>query len=288
MRQNKKTEDTSAKLPTSSRMISYTEAPFITIRLTQNSDRPYEAHAHPTLSIGFMLEGETLFHTPEGEFRLAHGSLAIIEPHLQHTCNPLPKQSRSYVMVYIDAALCTTLQAKHFNNKTLLPLRAPLVFHKELYETFTRIILSLLETYTPLHVKNFLAWLEAFLELYSFDAPAPKTPISLQKVAYFLENRLDEPISLSDLAKRFGFNTFSLIRYFKKAYGCTPKHYWLDARIHHAKTLLHEGVSLSLCALYCGFVDQSHFHRFFKRKTALTPKEYQQSFNNPLSQEAKT
>jgi len=185
MRQNKKTEDTSAKLPTSSRMISYTEAPFITIRLTQNSDRPYEAHAHPTLSIGFMLEGETLFHTPEGEFRLAHGSLAIIEPHLQHTCNPLPKQSRSYVMVYIDAALCTTLQAKHFNNKTLLPLRAPLVFHKELYETFTRIILSLLETYTPLHVKNFLAWLEAFLELYSFDAPAPKTPISLQKVAYF-------------------------------------------------------------------------------------------------------
>jgi len=267
-----------SKSRTSSRFISYPQAPFLQIRLTQNSERIYETHAHPTLSIGFMLEGETLFRTPQGEFSLTQGSLAIIEPHTQHTCNPLPHQSRSYVMVYIDAALCATLQAKYFNNETLLPLCSPLVFHKGLYDAFSRIIFALLQRYEPLHVKNFMAWLEEFLGLYSLDTPAPCTPIPLQNVAYFLENRLDEPILLKDLGKRFGCDTFSLVRQFKKAYGCTPKHYWLDARIHHAKTLLHEGVSLSLCALYCGFVDQSHFHRFFKRFTALTPKEYQQSF----------
>jgi len=267
-----------SKSRTSSRLISYPETPFLQIRHTQNSERIYETHAHPTLSIGFMLEGETLFRTPKGEFKLTHGSLATIEPHIQHTCNPLPNLSRSYVMVYIDAALCTALQTKHFNNKTLLPLRSPLVFHKGLYDAFSRIIFALLQRYEPLHVNHFKTWLEEFLGLYSLDTPDPCTPIPLQKVAYFLENRLDEPIHLQDLGKRFGVNTFSLVRQFKKVYGCTPKHYWLDARIHHAKVLLQEGVSLSLCALYCGFVDQSHFHRFFKRFTALTPKEYQQSF----------
>ena len=48
--------------------------------------------------------------------------------------------------------------------------------------------------------------------------------------------------------------------------------------VEAAKKLLQEGISLALCAQYCGFVDQSHFHRFFKRYTALTPKEYQVNF----------
>lgn len=45
-----------------------------------------------------------------------------------------------------------------------------------------------------------------------------------------------------------------------------------------AKDLLKDGLSISQTALECGFFDQSHFHRNFKKIVAITPKEYQDNF----------
>lgn len=259
------------QLKTISKLILYPKLPYVEIRLTKSSDRAYESHSHPTLSLGVMIEGQTLFRTQNGEFLLQKGAIAIIEPHMQHSCNPYKEEKRSYFMVYIDKDFC-------FKKKWLLPLNMPLVYHKKLHDEFMRIITALSLGYSPLHVKALEVWLEAFFELYSQSETTNNIDDNLKKVAHFLENRMDESVSLSELSHRFNINSFVLLRHFKKAFGCTPKHYWLDMRIHHAKKLLQEGVSLSLCAQYCGFVDQSHFHRFFKRRTALTPKEYQVNF----------
>lgn len=264
---------------TKTKHICYQEAPFFEIRKTLQSARPYEAHAHPTLSIGYMLEGQTHFVLNEGSFLLEHGALAIIPPYTQHACNPLPNTSRSYVMVYIDTNFCQRLQAKHFKEAiTFLPLKTPLIFHEALYRRFRAIIEVLLRGYEKVYVEELEAWLEEFLWLYTDVYHLLQHPSSMQDVASFLEKRLDEPMPLNTLATRFGYNPFVLLRHFKHAYGCTPKHYWHDMRIHHAKKLLQAQTPLSLCAQYCGFVDQSHFHRFFKRRTALTPKEYQVNF----------
>ena len=260
-----------AKLSTLSKHICYPQFPQIEIRLTTQSDRAYETHSHPTLSLGVMLEGQTLFHTPNGEFLLQKGAIAVIETHTQHACNPYKEEKRSYFMVYIDMDFCLKKQC-------LFPLSSPLIYHKALHDEFVRIITALSLGYNSLHVKAFESWLETFFWLYSHNGEQKSVDAPLQKIADFLANRMDERVSLDALSKRFSINPFVLSRRFKKAFGCTPKHYWLDMRIHHAKKLLQEGVCLSLCAQYCGFVDQSHFHRFFKRATALTPKEYQVNF----------
>lgn len=268
------------KSTTTSKLICYPEIPYLEIRLTTKSERIYEAHAHPTLSLGVMLEGQTLFRTSKGEFLLQKGGLAIIEPYMQHACNPYKEEKRSYFMVYIDASFCAKLQHTFFQNETetLLPLSSSLIYHKALFEDFLEVITALSKGYSPLHVKVLETWLEQFLWLYTKRAQVKNLDDDLAKVVHFLENRMDESISLAELSNRFNVNPFVLSRHFKKAFGCTPKHYWLDMRIHHAKKLLQEGISISLCAQYCGFVDQSHFHRFFKRRTALTPKEYQVNF----------
>lgn len=265
---------------TKTTLIAYAQAPFLQIRQTLHSERSYESHAHSTLSIGFMLEGETSFQTPHGSFLLQHGSLAIIPPLTQHACNPLPHTMRSYVMVYVDADFCARIQAKQFAEATtLLPLSTPLVFHKALYEEFERIIKGLINGFSLLHVNALEAWLEHFFWLYTKQGVQHATEEEkVQKIAHLLEQRLDDTPSLDSLAHRFGMNPFVLARHFKQHYDCTPKAYALNRRIEHAKSLLQAGIPLSLCAQYCGFVDQSHFHRFFKRYTALTPKEYQVSF----------
>lgn len=267
------------KSSTHSSIIRYAQAPFLEIRVTDQSDRVYESHAHPTLSIGAMREWKTSFRTPKGEFLLEEETLVIIEPHLQHSCNPYLGKKRSYVMVFIAYEYCVTLQQRLFKEaSTLLPISTPLIFNKALFEEFMRIITALIEEYNALHVKAFEAWFEQFLWLYTQQGEVRQTDETVEKIAFFLQNRFDEPLSLDTLSKRFAMNPFVLTRKFKAHFGCTPKHYWLDMRIHHAKTLLAQGMSPSLCALHCGFVDQSHFHRFFKRRTALTPKEYQVNF----------
>jgi quercetin dioxygenase-like cupin family protein len=94
----------------------YQEAPFVQIRQTLKSERSYESHAHATLSIGFMVEGTTSFQTPEGAFLLKPGALAIIPPHIQHACNPIKGNMRSYIMVYFDEDFCTQIQTKLFQD----------------------------------------------------------------------------------------------------------------------------------------------------------------------------
>jgi AraC-like DNA-binding protein len=42
----------------------------------------------------------------------------------------------------------------------------------------------------------------------------------------------------------------------------------------HARRLLLDGVSAADVALRCGFADQSHFNRHFKRFNAVTPMQY--------------
>ncbi|NCD11874.1 MAG: AraC family transcriptional regulator [Epsilonproteobacteria bacterium] len=266
--------------PTKTTIITYEKAPFVQIRQTLQSERAYETHAHTTLSIGFMLEGKTLFQTPQGAFALEQGALAIIPPLMQHACNPLAHQTRSYVMVYFEPAFCAHIQSKYFHHcdTELLPLQTPLIYHKELHERFVKIISALIKEYNALHVNALTQWLESFFWLYTQKSLHPAPSATLQDIVHFLEVRLDENPSLKELAKRFSYNPYVLLRHFKKTYGCTPKHYALTLKIHHAKTLLQEKVPPALCALYCGFVDQSHFQRFFKRHTALTPKEYQVNF----------
>lgn len=266
-------------MKTHSLILRYPQAPFLEIRISEKSNRIYESHAHPTLSIGVMKEGKTVFQTPKGLFLLNQGALAIIEPHLQHACNPHENTLRSYIMVYLDRTYCERIQQKCFKEAlSFLPLHSPLIFHQGLHEEFMRIINALIDGYDALHVKALEAWLERFFWLYTAQGEVHVLDETPAAIASFLENRLDECIRLNELAKRFSMNPFVLVRKFKASYGCTPKHYWLDMRIHHAKKLLAQGIPLSLCAQYCGFADQSHFHRFFKRRTALTPKEYQVNF----------
>ena len=81
-------------------------------------------------------------------------------------------------------------------------------------------------------------------------------------------------MDLNTLAKRAGLNRFEALRAFKKRYGLPPHAYQLCLRVHHARDLLLEGASPADVAARCGFADQSHFTRHFKRFYGITPAHY--------------
>ena len=75
-----------------------------------------------------------------------------------------------------------------------------------------------------------------------------------------------------------GFSHAQLLRLFKKNYGETPMHYLIEKRMELAKELLEE-TALPVCsvAYSCGYSDELHFMKCFKRYTGMTALAYRKA-----------
>ena len=107
-------------------------------------------------------------------------------------------------------------------------------------------------------------------------APRPAAGPPLRAAARMRECLNEEGlhIDLDTLAKHAGLSRFQALRAFKQRYGLPPHAYQLCLRIGHARKLLREGAAAADVAARCGFADQSHFTRHFKRLNGVTPVQY--------------
>ncbi|HEY1536352.1 MAG TPA: AraC family transcriptional regulator, partial [Polyangiaceae bacterium] len=81
-------------------------------------------------------------------------------------------------------------------------------------------------------------------------------------------------VDLDTLARRAGLSRFQALRSFKRRYGLPPHAYQLCLRVSRARRMLLAGAPPADVAAHCGFVDQSHFIRHFKRIVGVTPSRY--------------
>lgn len=95
-------------------------------------------------------------------------------------------------------------------------------------------------------------------------------------------------VDLETLAKRAGLSRFQALRVFKQRYGLPPHAYQLCLRIGHARRLLLDGAPAADVAARCGFADQSHFTRHFKRLNGVTPMQYARAHTRPLGRQTVT
>jgi len=93
-------------------------------------------------------------------------------------------------------------------------------------------------------------------------------------------------VDLDTLAKRAGLSRFQALRAFRQRYGLPPHAYQLCLRISHARRLLRDGLPAADVAVRCGFADQSHFTRHFKRINAITPAQYARTKAIPSNHES--
>lgn len=102
------------------------------------------------------------------------------------------------------------------------------------------------------------------------DGPAIRGTARMRECLH--EEGLD--IDLDTLASKVGLSRFQALRAFKRRYGLPPHAYQLCLRIARARTLLNAGAAPADVAAQCGFVDQSHLNRHFKRQLGVTPMQY--------------
>ncbi len=84
-------------------------------------------------------------------------------------------------------------------------------------------------------------------------------------------------MSLKELAAIVQMSAHYFSQLFKQSTGITPHQYVIHCRIERAKELLMQRkLTIADVAKVVGFVDQSHFHRHFKRLVGITPKAFLQ------------
>lgn len=99
-------------------------------------------------------------------------------------------------------------------------------------------------------------------------------------VAYIRSN-YSRRVTLRDLEKETGSNTFRIIRAFRRDLGTTPHAYLIELRVARATELLLEGEPAAEIASEVGFVDQSHLTRHFKRQCGKTPGRFLTDYARP-------
>lgn len=97
-------------------------------------------------------------------------------------------------------------------------------------------------------------------------------------VVQYIEEHLDQNISLPDLAGLTQLSVFAFMRKFRAEFQCAPHAYVMAQRVKHAqKQLARPDVPLKVIAANCGFSDQSHMTRVFRRVFNVTPAAFRRS-----------
>jgi AraC-like DNA-binding protein len=124
-------------------------------------------------------------------------------------------------------------------------------------------------------ISDFVAWFRPQFDMFAPRIVQHEAPDTLlQHAKQLVQQAAFSSTLIDEIAEELGISTFSLIRRFKKAYGISPHAWRMQIRANEAAKLLFGGTDLAEVAVSCGFSDQPHFTRVFKRVFGVTPGQY--------------
>ncbi|TDI40113.1 MAG: AraC family transcriptional regulator [Acidobacteria bacterium] len=116
-----------------------------------------------------------------------------------------------------------------------------------------------------------------------------RRPRWLEQVVERLHDELAKPLTVAALARDLDVSPIRLSRTFRKHYRQSVGEYLHRLRVEQAaKKLVGPDAGLADVALACGFSDQSHFNRVFRRLTGWTPGQFQKTLSESASSRSGT
>ncbi|WP_294155723.1 response regulator [uncultured Clostridium sp.] len=99
----------------------------------------------------------------------------------------------------------------------------------------------------------------------------------INKIIQYIQVNYAEPLTLTDVSKKFNFNYYYLSSYFSSHNQEGFNEFLNKIRIEKACEFLKQDMSISAVSSMVGYSDQSYFSKVFKKFTGFTPSSYRKN-----------
>ena len=238
----------------------------------------YRPHSHPTWTVAVVERGAARFELDATQQRADRGELFVLEPEAVHTGMAAVPEGWAYKVLYLDPGVLGAW-AEHDG---ALPRAARWVVFRDraLRDRLLAAHAALAAGATGLRLDE--AVHDALDGLRPHPRPGPpdrRAPslaehAAVRRAREHLREHFARAVPLGELAAVAGLSRFELVRRFRAQTGLTPHMLQSELRVKHARALLAAGTPPAEVAAACGFTDQAHLTRAFKRLVGVPPGRY--------------
>lgn len=249
-----------------------------------------DLHSHNYYEFYFFLEGDVDMQIGETLYPVRYGDIMLIPPHISH--RPIIKNQdtpyRRFVF-WISQEYCNHLLQSSPDYAYIMQyveIEKRYIFHTDqiAFNTIQSKVLRLLE---EMRSQKFgrdaliavcINDLVLSINRLAFEQNTPKRKnpeyMLYQQVETYIEEHIEEDLSLETLAKNFYVSKYHIAHVFKDNIGLSIHQYITKKRLILCQEAISGGMSITDAYHRFGFGDYSSFFRAFKKEYGISPKDY--------------
>lgn len=246
-----------------------------------------KAHFHETYEIYYLIEGKRRYVIEDKMYDLCPGDMILIPPLVPHKVWNAPDSDANN---YHTRFLLTP--RKEDIPEVFLPCFDTRFYH--LTDDEKNIMVNCFEDlqrnqkrdeYTPYYNQaNLIKILHTLAKSKAsdkMDSHFTTKELRMQAAATYIKEHCDQPLTLDELAGRFGFTKEYFSTIFKEATGFGVNEYLNQMRIAKSVQLL-TTTTLSIMEIsnQCGFNDSNYFSAVFKKITKFPPQKFRKIYTH--------
>jgi AraC-like DNA-binding protein len=236
----------------------------------------YRPHSHPTWTIAAMRRGAAEFTVDGTPHRARAGELFVLEPEAVHTGLPGVPEGWAYQVLYLPPAIVGEWARPGRGGPATID--AVVFRDPALRGALDRLHGAIGAEHRGLEIEVDLALAARALgrHLRTKVREPGRRPehAAVRRAVELLRSRWDRTVTLTELAHEARLSRYELVRCFSAQVGLPPHAFQIDLRVNRARALLRDGEPPAVVAAACGFADQAHLTRTFKRSVGTTPRRY--------------
>ena len=268
------------------------EKKYFSIAHLYKDEKAMDMHIHDCYEVYYSISGGKQFLIDNKVYDIAPGDIFLISQYDSHYLTQIDKELHERIVIMIDPEFMKSVSSPETDLNACFQHNSEEYSHKislnqEQQKRFLYFVNKILTSNGYGHdLLEKATFVELFLMINKIlidkDSDKQEEDVAtyneqVDAILSYLNNNIQNPVSIGDLAKHFYISESYICRIFKSATGTTINKYMTARRISIAKSLLAEGKGVSEVCEECGFSDYSNFLKAFTKSVGISPKKYSQN-----------